>query len=78
MTIIQWMKKHQYSYAEVAKMLGMHSTSAKMNVFRHARRSNGMRGPTMRKYVQISKGEITLADLCKPPRHRVKRVQDVR
>jgi hypothetical protein len=70
MTIIQWMRKHNYSYADVARMLGMRSTSAKMNVCRHARRSNGIRGPTMRKYVSISKGEITLEDLCKPTRRR--------
>jgi hypothetical protein len=60
------MRKHKYSYAHVAKMLGMRSTSAKMNVCRHARRSNGIRPATLRKYVEISGGEITLADLCKP------------
>jgi hypothetical protein len=64
------MRKHNCTYADVARMLGMRSTSAKMNVCRHAGRFNGIRGATMRKYVTISKGEITLEDLCKPSRRK--------
>lgn len=75
MSPLMWMKKHKLNYTSVAKKLGMRSSSAKMNVWRHMNGKNAIPDKIKMRYIKISKGEITLADLCKPPRRRAKQVQ---
>lgn len=65
MTILEWKHRNKLSFAAIAKMLGLGSNGF-MQVYRHAHFENEP-GPAMiMKYIEVSKGALTLADFVKP------------
>lgn len=67
-TIIKWKDRHGYSFTKIGNIVGLTRTK----VYRHAHGRTQVDSAEAALYSRKSKGEVTLAGLCKPVKDREK------